>query len=134
MAKKKKPKTIEQLVMPKLREVSRWWHAKKAARDLAKVQVEDGTFKNGNTKYKTMYQCASCKHAFERQDTHMDHREPVVDIETGFVDWNTYIARLFVEVDGYQCLCKGCHDMKTLIENEVRKEYRKKKVDKPEKD
>ena len=126
MAKKRKYKTVEQLVMPKLREASRWWHAKKEARKQAKVKVQVGTFKNGNPKYKTMYRCASCQETFDIKDTHMDHKEPVIDVQTGFIDWNTYISRLFVDVDGYQCLCSGCHQIKTSLENEMRKDYRKK--------
>lgn len=37
-----------------------------------------------------------------------DHIIPVVGPE-GFIDFNTFITRLFVEKDGYQALCEKCH-------------------------
>ena len=41
-----------------------------------------------------------------------DHIIPVVGPE-GFVDFNTFITRLFVEKDGYQALCEECHKSQT---------------------
>ena len=51
----------------------------------------------------------------------VDHIEPVVSPSIGWVDFNTFIARLFCEEDGYQVLCKECHDAKTKDEREERK-------------
>lgn len=53
-----------------------------------------------------------------------DHIEPVVDPRVGFVDWNTYIARMFVEREGYQALCHDCHTKKSEKERELAKERR----------
>lgn len=50
-----------------------------------------------------------------------DHIEPVIDPAVGFVDWDTVIERMFVEVDGYQALCAACHTAKTAREREVAK-------------
>lgn len=119
--KKKKPRTVRQVVEPKLREASRYWHEKKTARDAAKVKVEVGKFKNGNPKFKTMYKCAKCLNNFDRKDTQMDHIEPVIEAEVGFVDWNTYVERLFVKASGYQCLCRFCHQEKSKAENKKRR-------------
>ena len=115
------------MIINRLRQLHRYWDQKKVARDNAKVQIEVGTYKNGNPKYHTMYKCAHCFEVFERQDTQMDHIEPVVELEMGFVDWNTYVERLFCNAENYQCLCKGCHKIKTNLEKELRKEYRNKK-------
>jgi 5-methylcytosine-specific restriction endonuclease McrA len=123
----KKKKSVKSLVIPKLREASRWWWAKSAARDLAKEKVQIGVFKNGNPKYKTLFKCNSCGELFERGDTHMDHINPVIDVDSGFVDWNTYIERLFVDVEGWQLLCAGCHEIKTALEKELRQDAKKKK-------
>jgi hypothetical protein len=64
----------------------------------------------------------------------IDHIEPIVPIE-GFGimdwDWNVYIERMFCSEEGFQTLCKECHDIKTDLENKLRKEYRdEKKLDK----
>lgn len=56
-----------------------------------------------------------------------DHIDPVVDPSVGFVDWNTFIARLFVEVDGFQAVCNSCHTVKTQEENQMRRETREDK-------
>lgn len=70
------------------------------------------------------YRCAGCGGHFINAAVAVDHIEPVVSV-TGFVDWNTYIERLFVEGDGFQVLCKECHKAKTDEENEKRKENKK---------
>jgi hypothetical protein len=48
-----------------------------------------------------------------------------VDPVRGFVSWDEFIARLFVEQSGYQVLCQACHAVKTGKEREVRKANRK---------
>ena len=48
-----------------------------------------------------------------------DHIIPVVGTE-GFVDFNTFITRLFVESDGYQALCESCHQVVTAQEQAER--------------
>lgn len=61
------------------------------------------------------YRCASCKKLFPRTGVQVDHRVPVVG-KQGFVDWNTYIERMFCDVDNLQVLCKKCHKAKTQNE------------------
>jgi hypothetical protein len=83
----------------------------------------------------------------------VDHTEPVVDPEKGMkrrengkIDWSEYVDRMFAYVDFYDpkihnylnslagkfsVLCHVCHDKKTLIENNVRKQ--KAKSNKPSK-
>lgn len=51
-----------------------------------------------------------------RNNAAVDHIQPVVDPDVGFVDWDTYIERMFVEVEGYQVLCWECHEKKTAEE------------------
>ena len=54
----------------------------------------------------------------------VDHIEPVVSPNDGFKDWNTFIARLFCEVDNLAVLCKVCHEKKTNEEKRIAKERR----------
>ncbi len=56
-----------------------------------------------------------------RNNAAVDHIDPVVCPDTGFVDWNTYIERMFLEEDGYQVLCWECHHAKTNDERKRRK-------------
>ena len=51
----------------------------------------------------------------------VDHINPVIDPQCGFVDWNTLIERLFCEEEGFQLLCASCHTAKTKDEREDRK-------------
>ena len=62
------------------------------------------------------YQCKKCKNSFIKNDVQVDHKKPVVDPKDGFVDWNTYIDRLFCEPKNLQVLCKACHKVKTQKE------------------
>jgi hypothetical protein len=67
------------------------------------------------------YRCAKCKGEFPRSEVQADHKKPIVDPKVGFKDFNTWIARGFVKLTGFQCLCKPCHKIKSAAE-------RKKKV------
>jgi hypothetical protein len=53
-----------------------------------------------------------------------DHIAPVVDPAVGFVDWDTYIRRMFIET-GWQAICKSCHDIKTTKERAIATKRRK---------
>jgi hypothetical protein len=56
-----------------------------------------------------------------RNNAAVDHIDPVVCTRRGYIDWNTYIERMFLEEDGYQVLCWKCHSAKTRDEREERK-------------
>lgn len=58
--------------------------------------------------------------------THMDHKDPVVDVYTKEFNWDTYINSLFSPVENWQCLCEECHDKKTERENSIRNKNKKK--------
>lgn len=62
------------------------------------------------------YKCAKCKKHFVNKDVQVDHKDPVVDPEVGFVDWNTFIDRLYCMGENLQVLCTPCHKVKTATE------------------
>lgn len=62
------------------------------------------------------YTCKACRDEFPSKEVQVDHINPVVDPVTGFVDWNTYIERLFCEKSNLQVLCTTCHAIKTQEE------------------
>lgn len=74
-----------------------------------------------------VYVCNTCRGEFGPKEIQLDHILPVVDEETGFVNWDTYIERLFCEETGFQVLCKTCHEAKTFLEQEIRKQVKKEK-------
>ena len=105
-------------IIATLRRASYRWFGRSEALKLARVE-------------RGMYTCAMCKGVFKKKDTQLDHIQPIIDPKEGFVDWNTYIPRLFCAPELYQVLCRVCHKSKTFTENSIRKEYkRKKKLDK----
>lgn len=69
------------------------------------------------------YVCSLCKNKVGHKMIKADHINPVVPL-TGFTNWDDYIKRMFVEVDGYQAICKDCHAKKTKEENAERKNYK----------
>lgn len=75
-----------------------------------------------------IYKCAICDGSFGPKEIQLDHINAVVDEETGFIDFNTYIDRLFCGVDGFQVLCRQCHQAKTFFEQEIRKQVKKEKT------
>ena len=66
------------------------------------------------------YKCAVCNGEFVAKDVQVDHTIPVVGPE-GFVGWDSYIERMFCDVDNLQVLCKTCHDVKTKEENATKR-------------
>lgn len=114
-------KTKQARIISQLRLLARQWKPKQAARKAVVVKVPNGTYKNGNTKYISKYPCKHCKELFLANETDVDHIDPVVSIEHGFVDFNTFIDRLYVGVDEYQILCKACHKVKSKKENAIRR-------------
>jgi 5-methylcytosine-specific restriction endonuclease McrA len=67
------------------------------------------------------YRCAHCQQTgFKDKEIKIDHIDPVVDPATGWVNWDTYITRLFVSSEHMQALCEPCHQLKTNKENETR--------------
>lgn len=121
MAKKAKDKSIQQWLIPHLRNISRMWPQKQIALDRSKIRVAIGKFKNGNTEYRTKFKCAGCEDIFDRDEVQVDHIEPMIDPKVGFVDWNNIIDRLFCDSNGLQVLCRCCHISKSNVENSERK-------------
>lgn len=84
-----------------------------------------------------VYKCELCKkegpatlppkegNKRRRKNIVADHIQPIVDPTVGFVDFDTWIARCFVEADGYQALCHDCHTAKSNEEKRIAKERRK---------
>lgn len=79
------------------------------------------------------YRCAGCgeevtatvvKDGKRHKNAVADHIEPVVDPHVGFVSWDEKIKRMFVEREGFQCLCKACHDAKCQEERDITKARR----------
>ncbi len=101
-----------------LRAASRRWPPKYQALKAAFV----GKKVNAKTGKMAMhYKCAECKKHFVAVDVQVDHIDPVVDPKKGFISWDVFIERMFVEIDKLQVLCKPCHKIKTDEEKQQRK-------------
>lgn len=74
-----------------------------------------------------IYRCASCQNPTAKKQMRMDHIEPVVNPLTGFTTWDSIIERLLVDENGWQYICKSCHDVKTKGENVIRRKVKKTK-------
>ena len=68
------------------------------------------------------YLCAQCNEDFASTGVQVDHIEPAVDPNEGFVSWDRFIERLYVPKEKLQVLCKGCHKIKTASERVKRSE------------
>ena len=62
-----------------------------------------------------LHRCEDCGGLFPQNGVQADHIVPVVGPE-GFINWDTYIKRLFCEADGFRILCKACHQVITAKE------------------
>lgn len=98
-----------------LRQKSRWWvpaaNAKLAARR---------PYEGINKRRKWEYVCSSCKNSFKDDEVVIDHIVPAGTLKCAD-DLPGFVTRLFCEEEGFQILCKPCHDAKTLIDNRATK-------------
>jgi 5-methylcytosine-specific restriction endonuclease McrA len=105
---------LEHWLKQKLRRISYQYPARKEA--IVKARISRG-----------LYKCAKCEGHFRQGEFNLDHIEPVDNPHVGFIGWDDYISRLFVDVDGWQILCTQCHNTKTQFEAEIRKQAKKDK-------
>lgn len=99
----------------KLRRISYQWPARKEA--LRRARISRGK-----------YRCAMCDDEdkiYGRKEIVLDHKDPVIDPFEGWIGWDEYLRRLFCPEDNWQVLCKDHHDIKTAIENEIRRDTKK---------
>lgn len=74
-----------------------------------------------------IYKCSICQKNYSRKNVVVDHINPVVRVDKENTDFNNpkdigdYILRMFVMEDGWQTLCRECHDIKSTNENNQRK-------------
>jgi hypothetical protein len=106
MTKKKRVYNLQRLIIGALRKI--FWYSPLRREALEKAKVD------------MLYKCAITKKKFPINEVTVDHIEPVVDPKIGFVDWNTFISRLFCEVGNLQVLSKKAHAEKTKREKKER--------------
>ena len=49
----------------------------------------------------------------------VDHNPPIIDPEIGFTTWDSFIERMFCEIEHLQAICFSCHTKKTAEEREI---------------
>jgi len=72
-------------------------------------------YKGSDKRRKKERQCAICKKWWPTTQTSADHIVPCGSLQS-FDDLVPWVTRCFVGVDGFQCLCDGCHAKKTQEE------------------
>lgn len=82
--------------------------------------------KNASKIGRNQYTCSTCHGVFGTREVQLDHLVPVVGPD-GFVDWNSYIERMFCDEEGFAVVCKPCHQIKTQAENKERRNVRNRK-------
>ena len=89
-----------------LRRQFRYWKPATNAKQLARRKYE-----GENKRQKWEYLCACCNIYFSDKEVQIDHIIPVGSLKT-LEDLKGFIERLTPE-DGFQVMCKGCHQEKT---------------------
>ena len=84
----------------------------KVRREVPKYN-QDGSRSKKNA---VQYLCNVCGSYVGSTKVSVDHVVPVVSVTDGFVDFNTFIERLFCQADNLQVICDDCHNSKTQKE------------------
>lgn len=126
MSKAKKPyKWVEQaVIISAMRRSFRRYPAYQEVRNRCKSEYFEQC-KNGNSRRRVAFKCETCQEKVAAKLFFVDHTSPVVDPTTGFIDYNTYAARLFCSINNLTGMCKPCHDLKSKAENAVRRKTKK---------
>jgi 5-methylcytosine-specific restriction endonuclease McrA len=86
---------------------------------LFKVRREVPKFNKDGSRAKkdaVQYKCNVCATYVGSTMVSVDHINPVVSVTEGFVDFNTFITRLFCAASNLQVICDSCHNTKTQAE------------------
>ena len=105
--KKKRVWTLKSLIISALRKIFFYSPLRREALERAKVG--------------DLYKCAITGKKYPINMVTVDHTDPVVDPKKGWVDWDTFINRLFCSVENLQVVNKDEHKKKTKKENQERK-------------
>lgn len=84
----------------------------KVRREVPKYNQDGGRSK----KDAVQYRCNVCGTYVGSTKVSVDHINPVVSVVEGFVDFNTFIERLFCAASNLQVVCDDCHNTKTQAE------------------
>lgn len=119
--KKSKPFVLQYFILSMLRRNFRKYPAYSQCLNNAKVVRMIPSKKSKKKLRRVFYICAVCKKEFSIKNVAIDHINAVVDPKVGFIDFNTYIERLYCSIDNLQVLCKSHHQEKTNKENKQRR-------------
>ena len=111
-----------QFVREALRKASFRWPPRAQAIKAARVQQQINPLTGRICWY---VRCAYCTMLMLEREGKVDHVSPFIPVESTGEDLNQHANRMFPTVEGFQVLCKPCHDTKTKGENDARREYRK---------
>jgi len=102
------------MIRSTLRQKSRWWLP------IAKCKANARRpYKGQSKRQKWEYQCNHCKKWYPDKDVNIDHIIPAGELNCS-ADLEGFVNRLFIEVEGLQCLCSDCHSEKTKSETKIK--------------
>lgn len=84
----------------------------KVRREVPKYNKDGSRAKKDSVQYK----CNVCNTYVGSTHIAVDHITPVISVSEGFIDFNTFIERLFCDVNNLQVICDPCHNLKTNSE------------------
>jgi hypothetical protein len=103
------------------------WAKGQLRRASLKWPAKEEAFRRSRTE-RGVYECNWCKRGFSRQEVVADHINPVRALDSDKeLNWNDFIQNLLCDVEGYQIMCKPCHELKTKTEVKIRTSYRQEK-------
>lgn len=111
------------------------WKAKYQALDRCKVKVEvinkDGSV---SKKYRVFWECELTGAICSSKDKVVDHINPVVplDWKENEWDWKVVIENMYCDETNLQVISKKAHKLKTNIENDIRRNFKKDLINKEE--
>jgi 5-methylcytosine-specific restriction endonuclease McrA len=70
-------------------------------------------YKGENKRQQFEYQCNRCDQWFSDKEIEVHHRQECGELKS-YSDLPLFVNRLFCSVDGFEILCKKCHNKETF--------------------
>ena len=107
--KKRRKENIKNTIKGMIRLAFRRSDLHNQATKNARIEVQEGHYKNGNPRIVVYWVCNKCKGRFKSDQIEIDHIVEIGDWPGSFDIW---IDRMWCDITNLQALCKACHKLK----------------------
>lgn len=101
------------------------WHAPYTSKRKPIQTTEEYTIAKLKDRSRNKYRCEHCNGIFRATEIKRDHIKPIISVDEAENGTDDILKRAFCDEKGLALLCKSCHDSKSYLETQLRKDHAK---------